>query len=73
MGEYIKAYNEWMTNSYFDEETKQELKAYIYDTLGNTPQVSFSVRHLGCVAWIVITASHNLPEYNAYKVLHDIA
>ena len=44
------------------------IKAYLSDELRPVPMLSFSVRYLGCTGGIVITASHNPPEYNGYKV-----
>ena len=44
------------------------IRAYVFDSLRPTPELSFTVRELGCVSGIVITASHNPREYNGYKV-----
>jgi len=44
------------------------IKVYLFSDLRPTPELSFAVKHLGCDCGIVLTASHNPPEYNGYKV-----
>jgi phosphoglucomutase len=67
------AYDSRHYSDVFAEEAALVLAAndiisYVFESLRPTPELSFAVRHLNCDAGIVITASHNPPEYNGYKV-----
>ncbi|MEI6766440.1 MAG: phospho-sugar mutase [Bacteroidota bacterium] len=51
-----------------DVMSANDIKVFLFSELRPTPELSFAIRHLGCVSGIVITASHNPKEYNGYKV-----
>ncbi len=63
--------NTFFTNTTADVMSANGIKVYMFDALRPTPELSFAIRYLGCQAGIVITASHNPPEYNGYKVYWD--
>lgn len=46
---------------------KKGIRVYLFDSLRPTPELSFTIKHLGCAAGIVVTASHNPAEYNGFK------
>ena len=69
----VIAYDSRRFSPEFAEETAlcmaaNGIKAYVFDSLRPTPELSFALRTLGCISGVVITASHNPPEYNGYKV-----
>ena len=67
------AYDSRLYSNTFAQEAAKVLaangiKAYLFDALRPTPELSFAIRHLNCIAGIIITASHNPAKYNGYKV-----
>lgn len=67
------AYDSRLMSPEFADETARcmaanGIKAYVFDELRPTPELSFALRKLGCISGVVVTASHNPPEYNGYKV-----
>ena len=72
----VIAYDSRIMSDVFSEQTAlilnaNGIKTYLFESLRPTPVLSFAVRELGCISGIVITASHNPPEYNGYKVYWD--
>jgi phosphoglucomutase len=71
----VIAYDSRNSSPEFAEEAARTLasngvKTYLFDQYSSTPELSFAVRYLEATGGIVITASHNPPEYNGYKVYH---
>ncbi len=69
----VIAYDSRHNSKIFAQETAlvfaaNNIKAFLFENIAPTPLLSFSVRELNCIAGIVITASHNPPEYNGYKI-----
>lgn len=69
----VIAYDSRRMSAEFAKETAlvlcaQGIKAYLFDALRPVPILSYAVRKLGCIAGVAITASHNPPQYNGYKV-----
>jgi phosphoglucomutase len=63
--------NTFFANTTTDVMSANGIKVYLFDALRPTPELSFAIRYLGCQAGVVITASHNPPEYNGYKAYWD--
>ncbi|MBA6155151.1 phospho-sugar mutase [Tenacibaculum sp. S7007] len=60
--------SKWLAKVVADVFSANNIKVYLFEDMRPTPELSFAVNHLGCDAGIVLTASHNPPEYNGYKV-----
>jgi len=63
--------NTFFANTTADVMSANGIKVYLFNALRPTPELSFAIRYLGCQAGVVITASHNPPEYNGYKAYWD--
>ena len=60
--------SEWLAKTVANVLSANNIHVYLFEDLRPTPELSFAVNHLNCHAGIVLTASHNPPEYNGYKV-----
>ena len=60
--------SKWLSKVVADVFTANNIKVFLFEDLRPTPELSFAVNELGCDVGIVLTASHNPPEYNGYKV-----
>ncbi len=60
--------SKWLAKVVADVFSANNIKVYLFEDMRPTPELSFAVNYLGCDAGIVLTASHNPPEYNGYKV-----
>ncbi|CAM1354963.1 phospho-sugar mutase [Tenacibaculum halocynthiae] len=60
--------SKWLAKIVADVLSANNIQVFIFEDLRPTPELSFAVNHLGCDVGIVLTASHNPPEYNGYKV-----
>ncbi len=63
--------NTFFANTTADVMSANGIKVFLFESLRPTPELSFAIRFLGCQAGVVITASHNPPEYNGYKAYWD--
>lgn len=63
--------NTFFANTTADVLSANGIKVYLFDDIRPTPVLSFAIRHLNCQSGVVITASHNPPEYNGYKAYWD--
>eukprot|EP01090_Pellita_catalonica_P021002 TRINITY_DN7739_c0_g2_i3.p1 TRINITY_DN7739_c0_g2~~TRINITY_DN7739_c0_g2_i3.p1 ORF type:complete len:333 (+),score=69.89 TRINITY_DN7739_c0_g2_i3:1699-2697(+) len=60
--------SEWLAKVVADVLSANNIQVFLFEDMRPTPELSFAVNYLGCDAGIVLTASHNPPEYNGYKV-----
>lgn len=60
--------SEWLAKVVANVLSANNIRVYLFEDMRPTPELSFAVNYLGCDAGIVLTASHNPPEYNGYKV-----
>lgn len=60
--------SKWLSKVVADVFSSNNIQVFLFEDLRPTPELSFAVNHLGCDVGIVLTASHNPPEYNGYKV-----